>query len=48
MEDQDNIQELLSPMKRLKTTTAMETTTVKTEPVKTAAKSSYLVKVIYQ
>jgi hypothetical protein len=50
MDDQDNIQQLLSPLKRLKTTTTtpMETNneeTTKTEPVKTTSKSYYLVKV---
>jgi hypothetical protein len=50
IDDQDNIQQLLSPLKRLKTTTPMETNneaTVKTEPVKTNSKSGYLVKVIH-
>ncbi len=49
MDDQDNIQQLLSPLKRLKTTTTpMETNneeTTKTEPMKTTSKSYYLVKV---
>jgi hypothetical protein len=49
MDDQDNIQGLLSPLKRLKTTTtSMETnneTIEKTDPVKIKSKSSYLVKV---
>lgn len=52
MDDQDNIQQLLSPLKRLKTTTtSMETNNeelVKTEPVKTNSKSHYLVKVNLQ
>lgn len=47
---QDNIQQLLSPLKRLKTdTTSMEVndeTTVKTELTKTNPKCNYLVKVI--
>ncbi|CAF2517080.1 unnamed protein product [Rotaria sp. Silwood2] len=49
--DQDNIQQLLSPLKRLKTTTSMETSndnneaTVKEEPVKATSKSNYMIKV---
>ncbi len=53
IDDQDNIQQLLSPLKRLKTTTTtpMETNnevTAKTESVKTNSKSGYLVKVIHK
>jgi len=52
IDNQDNIQQLLSPLKRLKTTTTtpMETNNeaiTKTEPVKTNSKSNYLVKVIH-
>jgi len=52
IDNQDNIQQLLSPLKRLKTTTTtpMETNNeaiMKTEPVKTNSKSNYLVKVIH-
>lgn len=49
----DDIQQLLSPLKRLKTTTTpMEASndnneaTAKAEPVKTISKSGYLVKVM--
>ncbi len=52
MDDQDNIQQLLSPLKRLKTTTtSMEINNeelTKTEPMKTNLKSHYLVKVNLQ
>ena len=50
--DQDNVQQLLSPLKRLKTTTPMETsidnneTVMKVEPIKTDPKPNYVVKVI--
>ncbi|CAF1544531.1 unnamed protein product, partial [Adineta ricciae] len=50
-DDYSNIQQLLSPMKRLKTAAPMETssesseTTVKTEPVKAISKPEYIVKV---
>jgi hypothetical protein len=50
IDDQDNIQQLLSPLKRLKTTTPMEASNdnneAKAEPVKTISKSGYLVKVM--
>jgi hypothetical protein len=52
MKDRDTIQELLSPLKRLKTTTPMEASSdnaeaaVKVEPVKTNSKPRYIVKVI--
>jgi hypothetical protein len=52
MDDQDNIQQLLSPLKRLKTaTTPMETSNeepAKSEPVKTISKPHYVVKVNLQ
>ncbi len=51
IDDQDNIQQLLSPLKRLKTT-PMEASNdnneapAKAEPVKTISKPGYLVKVM--
>jgi len=53
IDDQDNIQQLLSPLKRLKTTTtatSMETNneiTEKAEPMKINSKPNYIVKVIH-
>lgn len=52
--DQDNVQQLLSPLKRLRTNATTETTTdttetvTKTEPVKPISKTNYMVKVIYR
>lgn len=43
----DNVEELLSPLKRLKTTTT-STETTKTEPVKANGKPQYLIKVDMQ
>ena len=52
MDDQDNIEQLLSPLKRLKTvTTPMETSNeeqAKPEPVKKDSKPHYIVKVNLQ
>ena len=52
MEGHDDVQQLLSPLKRLKTTTPMETSNgsneamAKSEPVKTKVQPVYTVKVV--